>query len=250
MLCTIMEWADDAIVLSARSQGEGSLILALLTRGHGRHKGLVRGGARSRQRGLYEPGNRVRAHWQARLAEHLGHLHLESLGVTAALILDDPLRLGCLEAAAALADAALPERAPHPAVYDAFARLLDRLVADDGYGAAHLGLELAVLAELGYGLDLASCAVTGTAADLAYVSPRTGRAVSREAGAAYRDRLLVLPRLLGGLGSAAGDARDLLDGLDLTAAFLERDALGGKALPPARSRYRDRLARLALPPTG
>jgi DNA repair protein RecO (recombination protein O) len=242
-----MEWTDRAIMLGARRQGEGSLILSLLTRAHGRHKGLVRGGAKSRQRGLYEPGNLVTATWHARLAEHLGLLQIEPGQFFAGPLLDDPLRLACLEAAVALAEAGLPERSPYPAIFDGLEALLQQLGADDGYAAAHLGWELRVLADLGYGLDLASCAVTGVTEDLAWVSPRTGRAVSATAGEPYRDRLLVLPRLLGGTGRGGGsDLADLLDGLKLTGFFLERSLFApqGRGLPEARLRYLDRLGRL------
>lgn len=242
-----MEWTDQAIMLGARRQGEGSLILSLLTRDHGRHKGLVRGGAKSRQRGLYEPGNVVTATWHARLAEHLGLLQIEPGQFYAGQLLDDPLRLACLEAAVALAETALPERAPHPAVFDGLCDLLRRLAADSGYAAEHLHWEMRLLADLGYGLDLSCCAVTGSTDDLAWVSPRTGRAVSLQAGADYRDRLLVLPRLLGGTGGGGGEVADLLDGLKLTGSFLERQIFQphGHALPEARNRYTDRLARLA-----
>jgi DNA repair protein RecO (recombination protein O) len=241
-----MEWTDRAIMLGARRQGEGSLILSLLTREHGRHKGLVRGGARSRQRGLYEPGNIVTATWYARLAEHLGLLRIEPGQSHAAMLLDDPLRLACLEAAVAVVEAGLPERVAYPGIFDGLASLLGRLSADDGFAALHLHWEVLVLADLGYGLDLASCAVTGGTSDLAWVSPRTGRAVSQAAGEAYRDRLLVLPRLLGGVGRGGGEVADLLDGLVLTGSFLERHVFAprGLALPEARGRYVERLARL------
>src|SRR5271168_5246999 len=241
-----MEWTDQAIMLGARRQGEGSLILSLLSREHGRHKGLVRGGAKSRQRGLYEPGNVVTATWHARLAEHLGLLQIESGEFLAAQLFDDPLRLACLEAAVAVTEAGLPERSPYPGVFDGLHALLRQLGADDGYAVAYLRWEMQVLADLGYGLDLASCAVTGGTEDLAWVSPRTGRAVSQQAGAAYRDRLLVLPRLLGGIDREVGEVADLLDGLKLTGSFLERHVFAphGARLPEACGRYLDRLGRL------
>ncbi len=244
-----MQWTDEAIVLSARRQGEGSLTLSLLTRAHGRHRGLARGGQKSRQRGLFEPGSRVVAAWQARLAEHLGLLRLEPVDNVAALLLDDPLRLACLEAATSLTEAALPEREPHPVVHAALGELLDHLARDAAYAASHLRFELTLLAELGFGLDLAACAVTGTTAELAYVSPKTGRAVSVAAGAAYKDRLLVLPRLLGGIGGPGGDVEDLLAGLALAGFFLDRHLFppgGGRVMPPARARYVERLGRLAI----
>jgi len=241
-----MDWTNQAIVLGARKQGEGSLIVTLLTRTQGRQRGLVRGGAKSRQRGAYEPGTLVTASWRARLEEHLGHLTIDPGTSYVAGLLDDPLRLGCLEAAVSLAELTLPEREPHPAAFDGLVRLLGHLDRDDGYAAAHLHWELDLLTELGYGLDLTVCAVTGATDALAWVSPRTGRAVSKAAGFAYRDKLLSLPRLLGGLGRDGSDIEDLLDGLTLTAHFLERQALAprGQGLPPARTRYVDRIGRL------
>jgi DNA repair protein RecO (recombination protein O) len=180
------------------------------------------------------------------LEEHLGHLTIDPGTSYVAGLLDDPLRLGCLEAAVSLAELTLPEREPHPAAFDGLMRLLGHLDRDDGYANAHLHWELDLLTELGFGLDLRNCAVTGSTDDLAWVSPRTGRAVSQAAGFAYRDKLLVLPRLLGGLGRGGTDMEDLADGLTLTASFLERQALAprGQALPPARTRYVDRIGRL------
>ena len=255
-----MDWSDRAIVLGARKQGEDSLVLSVLTESQGRWHGLVRGGARSRQRGGYEPGALVDVAWHARLAEHLGYFRVEPLRNVTALLLDDPLRLACLEAACALVDLCLPEREPHPRSFAGLEALLASLGEDAGYADRHLHWEADLLAELGYGLDLATCAVTGAGEGLAYVSPRTGRAISAAAAstaemANWRDRLLVLPRRLGGVGRVgegppstgpAGELADLLDGLALTAHFLDREVLSprGAALPPARARYVDRIARL------
>jgi DNA repair protein RecO (recombination protein O) len=240
-----MEWTEPAIVLGARRQGEGSLVVSRLTRGRGAWRGLVRGAARSRSRGLYEPGNRVIADWKARLPEHLGLLRLEPVANVASLAMEDPLLLACLEAATALAEASLPDRAPHPASYDALALLLQAIEQGRDYASLHLSFEVALLAELGYGLDLAACAVTGETSGLAYVSPRTGRAVSRDAAGTFADRLMVLPRRLGGMGSGGGEARDVLDGLALTGLFLDRHVFAGldRAAPAARGRYLDRLRR-------
>jgi DNA repair protein RecO (recombination protein O) len=247
-----MEWTDEAIVLGAQRQGESSLIVTLLARAHGRHKGLVRGGQRSRQRGIFEPGTRVTATWQARLEDHLGLLKLEPGFGTAALILDDPVRLGCLEAATGLLDLVLPEREAHPVAYQDLAALLQALAADSGWGLRHLDLERHLLADLGFGLDLATCAVTGATTDLAWVSPRTGRAVAEAAAGQYRDRLLRLPHLFGGPDRALGDRADLSEALGLTGYFLERLVLGprDRPLPTARARYLERLGRLpsSVPP--
>lgn len=249
-----MEWSETGIILGARRHGETSLVVSVLTRERGRTKGLARGAARSRGRGAMEPGTLVEATWSARLQDHLGLWRLETGTAYAALMLDDPLRLGCLEAATDLADAALPERQPYPAVHDGLRALLEALGRDEGWAALHLRWETVVLASLGYGLDLAACAVTGATADLAYVSPRSGRAVSAAAGAAYRDRLLVLPRLLGGTGRAAGWSRaaDLVDGLALTGHFLGRHIHpeSETPLPGSRTRYIDRMTRLMASSAG
>ncbi|MCC6918630.1 MAG: DNA repair protein RecO, partial [Alphaproteobacteria bacterium] len=178
-----MEWAEEAIVLAARRHGESDAIVAVLTRGHGRCAGLVRGGAGRRAGPVLQPGNRIAARWRARLEGHLGTLAAELVHGHAARFLDDPDRLAALSAAAAVADLALPEREPHPRAFDGFVGLLAALEADTGWAAAYVRWELDLLAELGFGLDLARCAATGTEADLVYVSPRSGRAVSRAAGA-------------------------------------------------------------------
>jgi DNA repair protein RecO (recombination protein O) len=244
-----MQWTDDAILLKSSPHGETSLVVSLLTSSRGRQVGLIRGAQKSRQRGLYEIGNRVAATWNARLAEHLGLFRLEPIDSIAAVIFDDALRLVCLDAAIALADISLPEREPHGHAFLALSVLLDSLRRDESYAVAHLKFELTLLTELGFGLDLAACAVTGATSELAYVSPRTGRAVSLAAGAAYRERLLILPRLLGGLGrEGTSDPQDLLDGLSLSGFFFERSifpAGQGRAMPLSRARYIERLTRMA-----
>jgi DNA repair protein RecO (recombination protein O) len=237
-----MEWQDEAIILAARPHGETSLILQVLTREHGRHAGLVRGARRARGRGVYETGNRITADWRARLADHLGTLRCELLRGYAADLIDDAARLSCLAAAAALAEAALPEREAAPGAFSGLAALLDSLAAGRSWAAAYVAWELALLAELGFGLDLSRCAATGTTSDLAYVSPKSAQAVSREAGAPYRDKLLRLPGFL--LSADASPAPDgISDGLALTGFFLARhifEPLGHK-MPAARVRFVDRM---------
>jgi DNA repair protein RecO (recombination protein O) len=241
-----MEWSDDAVILSARPHGETSLILQLLTRAHGRHAGLVRGARRARGRGAYETGNRVTADWQARLADHLGTLRCELLRGYAADIIDDPARLACLAAAAAVAETALPEREAVPEAFAGLCALLDSLSAGRGWAVGYVAWELALLAELGFGLDLSRCAATGTTEDLAYVSPKSAQAVSRAGGAPYRDKLLKLPAFLLD-GTAATSARDVSDGLALTGFFLARHVCEpfGRALPAARARFVDRMGQEA-----
>lgn len=242
----MVDWSDDAIVLAARPHGEGSAIVVLMTREHGRHAGLVRGAFGSRGRGIYQPGNRVTAEWRARLHEHLGNFACELVESHVAGVLEDPLKLAGLSAACAVAEASLPEREPHPRVHDGLAALLDAMALPgigDAWIAGYVRWEIGVLADLGYGLDLSACAATGANDGLAYVSPRSGRAVSLAAGEPYRDRLLRLPRFLAGDGG--GDRDDLFAGLALTGFFLERHvfATHNRHPPPARTRFVERFAR-------
>src|SRR3954449_10844682 len=220
-----MEWTDEGIVLGVRRHGESSAIVELLTREHGRHLGLVRGGAGSRMRPLLQPGNSVRAVWRARLDEHLGYYAVEGTRLRAATLLGSSHATYGVTHLASLARL-LPERDPHEDIYEMFERTLDDF-DDAGEAAAHLiRFELAMLAELGFGLDLENCAATGATSDLIYVSPKSGGAVSRGAGEPYRERLLRLPPFLR-QGEVQGDLtdQDLQDGFRLTGLFLLRHLL-------------------------
>ncbi|HXJ00654.1 MAG TPA: DNA repair protein RecO [Micropepsaceae bacterium] len=238
-----MEWSDEAIVLSLKAHGESSGILEALTRDHGRHLGLVRGGGASKGRAMLQPGNRVKVTWRARLSEHLGVYTVELARARASDMFEHRAALCGLNALSAVAGAVLPEREPHEAAYEGADALLETIAAHDFADWAPLFVhwEIGLLNELGFGLDLARCAATGLADDLIYVSPRTGRAVSREGGEPYRDRLLALPAFL--LGRQAGEASpgDLLAGLTLTAHFLEQWVLTphAKTMPEARVRLTD-----------
>jgi DNA repair protein RecO (recombination protein O) len=234
-----MEWSDDAIVLSTRPHGESGAILELLTRAHGRHLGLVRGGTGSRKRPVLQPGNTLHVQWRARLAEHLGSYTAELARPRAGELMDSRERLAGLNAFAAIAAAALPEREAHADVFAGSEILLEAMLAGD---AAHwlplyVRWEAGLLDSLGFGLDLKHCAVTGQSHDLTHVSPRSGRAVSRDAGAAYAARMFVLPGFLAGTGTAP-DAAAVRAGLDLTGHFLLERVLRphGRAMPPARLR--------------
>jgi DNA repair protein RecO (recombination protein O) len=236
-----MEWRDEGFVLSARRHGESDLILFLLTREHGRHGGLVKGGGGRRSAGRYETGNRLRAAWRGRLSEQLGHFICEVETQPAAALLDEPLRLAALASAAAVAEAAIPEREPHPLAFSGFADLVHCLLMAEGvldWTTRYVRWELSLLAELGFGLDLSSCALSGAVTDLAFVSPASGRAVSRQAAGEWRDRLLPLPAFLSG-GEA--DLASVRQGLALTGAFLERYAFD--RVPAARARLVARLQR-------
>ena len=242
-----MEWSDEGIIIAARRHGESASVVTALTREHGRHAGLVRGGQRPKARIPYQIGNRLAVTWSARLAEHLGFLQGELVEGNAARLIDAPPRLACLAAAAALANAALPEREPHPRAYVGLKHLIAALAADDAWAVAYIGWEMALLDELGFGLDLARCAATGATEDLIYVSPKSGRAISAAAGEPYRARLLPLPAFLRAAPHGPPAAQAVLDGLALTGFFLARrvfDPLQRK-MPAARSRFVDVLRQFA-----
>jgi DNA repair protein RecO (recombination protein O) len=240
-----MQWSEPGIVLAVRRHGENALVVHGLTRGHGRHAGLVHGGQGRRGRTVFQVGNAVQLTWRARLDEHLGTYSGELATGHAALVLEDPLRLACLASAAAMAEAGLPEREPHPRVYDGLSALLDALDRDRGWAPHYAGWELALLAELGFGLDLGRCAATGATTGLIYVSPKSGQAVSRGAGEAYRARLLPLPAFL--ISDAQPDREDVLDALRLSGYFWEQRVFRphDRKLPAARTRFVDRLGRQA-----
>lgn len=235
-----MEWDDDAVVLAVRRHGETGAVASLLTRAHGRHAGLVHGGQGKANRAILQPGNAVRAKWTARLPEQLGNYRLELLHAHAAAFLDDAARLAALGSACALVEAALAERQPHPACHAALIALLHALDAES-WPSVYVHFELALLRDLGFGLDLSACAATGQTGDLAWVSPKTGRAVSRAAGEPYRDRMLALPAFLveGGEGRGA----DIRAGLELSGFFLQRHVLDPRhaVMPAARGRLIGRL---------
>jgi DNA repair protein RecO (recombination protein O) len=241
-----MRWSDEGFVLAARPHGESGAVVHLLTRERGRHAGLVRGGAGRRLAAALQPGNEVRAEWRGRIEDQLGTLAVELAQARAAGLLGDALRLAALASACALAEAALPEREPHPGAYEGFGALLDALAGAPDWPATYARWELALLAELGYGLDLARCAATGETEDLAYVSPRSGQAVGREAAGPWRDRLLPLPAFFLG-AQAPAEAQDVRDALELTGLFLERRVLAphGRREPAARTRLVAMLRRAA-----
>jgi DNA repair protein RecO (recombination protein O) len=238
-----MDWIDEGIFLSGKPLGEANMIAEILTFEHGRHLGLVRGGRSRRIRPVLQPGNLVRVTWRARLSEHLGGFNVEMMEAHAASVLDDALALAAIGTLSGLVKL-LPERDPHPELYATTLHVLRSFGEPDIWPALLVYWEFQLLAELGFGLDLSECAATGTAEELVYVSPRSGRAVSREAGAPYGDRLLPLPAFLLDAAAPLGPA-DIAAGFALTGFFLERDVLEphGLKLPPARERLLDLLAR-------
>ena len=241
----MIEWSGEGALLSVRRQGEAHAIIEVLTEAHGLHAGLVRGGGSRRVAPVLQPGAQLALRWRARLDEHLGAFTVEPIRSRAAQVMGDRLALPALGAVCALLVFALPERQPHPRLYAATQALLDALGVDPGWPPAYLAWERLLLEETGFGLDLSACAVTGATEGLAYVSPRTGRAVSEAGAGAYADRLLPLPAVLAGGG---GDLAQVLEGLRVTGHFLEAHlapALGDRPAPAARARLLSALAREA-----
>jgi DNA repair protein RecO (recombination protein O) len=237
-----MDWTDEGLLLSVRPHGESAAIAEVLTAEHGRHLGMVRGGTGRRLAPILQPGAQLHLTWRARLDQHLGALTVEPLRARAAAVLADPDRLAGLSALCALAAWALPEREPQPRLYPATMALADLIVSGDWFGP-YLRWERLLLEETGFGLDLSACAVTGATEGLAHVSPRTGRAVTAAAGAAWADRLLPLPAAL--IADTPADRAQMAAGLRTTGHFLATvlgPALGDRPLPAARARLAARLA--------
>lgn len=234
-----MEWCEEAVILATRRHGESSMIVEAMTRGRGRHLGLVRGGRSRRMRPVLQPGNSVSLTWRARLHEHLGNFSVEPVTERAALLMVSAMASFAVQVIAAHLRL-LPERDPHPRLYDGLAAMLDRL--DDPALGAELMVrfELLLLEELGFGLDLSCCAATGAREDLVYVSPKSGRAVSAAAGVPYDNRLLRLPAFLLERPAQLPLNRGALDqGFRLTGYFLDRRVLAPRGLssPPARESF-------------
>jgi len=229
-----MDWSDEGIVLGVRRHGETAAIADILTRSHGRHLGVVRGGRSRGMRPVLQAGNMVSAHWRARLAEHIGTYSVEPLAMRVARLIDDRFKLAGLSTLTALSGL-LPEREPHVRVFEALRIALDALDDDAVWPAILVRFELGLLEELGFGLDLSACAATGSRENLIYVSPRSGRAVGAEAGVGFEHRLLRLPAFL--LGSQAVPPPDgVVHGLMLTGHFLDRHLYQPRGLAPPASR--------------
>jgi DNA repair protein RecO (recombination protein O) len=234
-----LHWSDEGIVLGFRRQGESSVILELMTREHGRHLGLLQGGRSRRMQPVLQAGNSVHAVWRARLDEQLGNYAIEGGSLRAARYLGSPMALyGIATLAAHLR--LLPDRDPHPALFDTASILADHLDDPLVAPALFVKFELMLLADLGFGLDLSECASTGRTEDLIYVSPRSGRAVSREAGEPYRAKLFELPPFLRATPSdQQPEAAELAAGFQLTGHFLDAYIYEprGKPQPDERRRF-------------
>ncbi|WP_299407879.1 DNA repair protein RecO [uncultured Roseobacter sp.] len=233
-----MEWRDEGILLNTRRHGETSAIIEVFTPEHGRHAGVVRGGTSRKIAPILQPGAQLDVAWRARLEDHIGSFQVEPVRSRAAVALSDRLALAGLNAVTALLAFCLPEREPHPRLYQRSEQLLDLLDQAELWPLAYLRWEMCLLEEMGYALELETCAVTGTQDDLVYVSPKSGRAVSRAAAGVWADRLLPLPDVLRGQGDADND--QIAQGLVTTGYFLTAHLaqdLGNKPLPEARSRF-------------
>lgn len=234
-----MQWDDSAIILSARKHGETSAVVRVLAREHGVFAGVVRGINSKANRGVVQPGNVVNATWNARLAEHIGTFKLELQQAYAAHIMADATRLAALTSACSIVELAMPERHPYPRLYRLFSTFLEDLIGRENWLQNYVRLELDLLAEAGFGLDLSECAATGSKEGLLYVSPKSGRAVSAEAGEPYRDKLLALPAfLLTPTKENAADMQETLAGVRLSGYFLDHWLLAphNRKLPAARQR--------------
>lgn len=245
----MMEWEAAAIVLDVRPYGEADAVASVMTEAHGRHRGLTKGGASRSKAAIWQAGNLLQVRWTARLADQLGGFTGELIHAGAALAMQDRLSLSIMSAACAIAEAGLPEQEPHPRVFARLVRLISLLSLGDAALTELVRWEVALLSDLGYGLDISACAVTGRNDDLVYVSPRTGRAVSRQGAGEWASRLLRLPRFLTdaeGQGDPPGPAA-WRDGLLLTGHFLARDVFGthNRPLPQARRMLYDRVAAMA-----
>ncbi len=238
-----MDWRDEGIILAVRRHGETAAIVDALTAEHGRHAGVVRGGASRKMAAMLEPGSGVALNWRARLDDHIGVYAVEPVKSRAGLLADRDA-LAALNAVVALLSRVLAEREPHPALYHRTVALLDMAEENAHWPLAYVRWELTLLEELGFGLDLASCAVTGATEGLEYISPRTGRAVTAAGAGDYKDRLLPFAPALVGRGD--GNREAVLEALNVTGHFLnDRVAheLRDGTLPEARGRLLDRLAR-------
>ena len=241
-----MEWTAPGILLSSRQHGETSVIIDVFTEAHGRHAGVVRGGTSRKIAPILQPGAQLALSWRARLEEHMGAFTVEPLRSRAAAALSGRLPLAGLNAVCGLLRFCLAERDPHPALYLRSEQLLDLLGQDEIWPLAYLRWEMALLEEMGFGLDLTECAVTGTTEGLVYVSPRSGRAVSRDGAGEWAGRLLPLPPVLRGEGDAS-DA-EITTALTVTGYFFENKLapqLGARPVPDARGRLLDVLSRRA-----
>ena len=242
----MIEWRDEGVLLAVRKHGEATVIVKVFTEHHGKHAGVVRGGAGRRQGPILQPGGQFEVVWKARLEEHMGVFTVEPMRSRAAQVMADPLALAGLTTVVGLLNFALPERAQHGALYSASINLLDLICVTEAWPLAYLHWEMQLLEDLGFGLDLSCCAVSGTTEDLTYVSPKSGRAVAAHHAGRWKTQLLPLAPCM--IGQSVADNGEIAAGLRTTGHFLEKwlaPSLGDRALPLARQRLVERLFRIA-----
>ena len=250
----MIEWRDAGVLLAVRKHGEAAVIVEFFTQHHGIHAGVVRGGAGRRQGPILQPGGQFEVVWKARLEEHMGAFTVEPMRSRAAQVMADPLALAGLTSVVGLLNFALPERAQHGALYSASINLLDLICVTEAWPLAYLHWEMQLLEDLGFGLDLSCCVVSGTTEDLAYVSPKSGRAVAAHHAGRWKAQLLPLAPCM--IGQSVADNGEIAAGLRTTGYFLEKwlaPSLGDRGLPLARQRLVERLfraARLEQGPSG
>lgn len=240
----MIAWQDEGTLLTSRPFGETSVIVEVFTPTRGRHAGVVRGGISRKMTPHLQPGSQIQITWKARLEDHLGSMTIEPIRSRSALVMSDRLALAGLNAVCVILAMVLPEREPHTPLYLRTTNLLDLLGQDEVWPLAYLRWEQSVLEELGFGLDLRACAVRGVNEDLAFVSPKSGRAVSREAAGEWASRLLPLPPVLAGKGDA--DGKEIVRALGTTGWFIEHrllTSLGRRGMPAARQRLLDEISR-------
>ena len=242
----MIEWRDEGVLLAVRKHGETAVIVEFFTQHHGKHAGVVRGGAGRRQGPILQPGGQFEVVWKARLEEHMGAFTVEPMRSRAAQVMADPLALAGLTSVVGLLNFALPERAQHGALYSASINLLDLICVTEAWPLAYLHWEMQLLEDLGFGLDLSCCVVSGTTEDLAYVSPKSGRAVAAHHAGRWKTQLLPLAPCM--IGQSVADNGEIAAGLRTTGHFLEKwlaPSLGDRGLPLARQRLVERLFRTA-----
>ena len=242
----MIEWRDEGVLLAVRKHGEAAVIVEFFTQHHGKHAGVVRGGAGRRQGPILQPGGQFEVVWKARLEEHMGAFTVEPMRSRAAQVMADPLALAGLTSVVGLLNFALPERAQHGALYSASINLLDLICVTEAWPLAYLHWEMQLLEDLGFGLDLSCCVVSGTTEDLAYVSPKSGRAVAAHHAGRWKAQLLPLAPCM--IGQSVADNGEIAAGLRTTGHFLEKwlaPSLGDRGLPLSRQRLVERLFRIA-----
>jgi len=241
----VPEWNDNVILLSSKPHGETGMLTSVFSKNNGRYRAFVYGGNSQKKRSTFQKGNLCNAHWKARMPEQMGSIKLELLKSIAPNIMNSPIQLSALLSVCEISEYILPEREPNENLYEATIKLFDLLLLSDRFNFSwvkgYINWELGLLSELGFSLKLDQCAVDGHSIDLAFVSPKTGRAVSYDVGFPYKNKLFVLPNFLGGNYYKENLNEDLLNGLILTKYFINLNFFKNIKLPSSRLRFENQL---------